>query len=637
MPTVTLKSFLGIAPNRDTFSGQALVAENVDLSGGGIKAINAPSLVSSGHSGEIAKYKDTWISGARNYLVSDVYGLPIAIYKNDNGNWKVRVNGGAETDLYIPAPKDFTVESGEIVPPATPRLEDSGTGEIPEGTYEYFVTYAETDGNDKVIRESLPSAASTITVPDLSKVKITRPDFTGASMPFSNTRWRVYRREEGQTQAALVGTSGIWENLFYDSSDGADLSNVVYPDSERIDKFQYKYVVAWVRDVDGWITESIPSEIFSVNQDAEGVVLSMEHGADIPDRVTHWRIYRLALSPEATTTFQLVDEVPISTQVYLDTKASVELGGAMQSSYRADNGALVTAGIPEQPFDNMAGPFNGFYVGWIGRDLYLSEPGNPSWWPGAFVVEANYNIATVSQVGSNIAVVTAGGVQHGYGVTPDSFTLSQGVFGAGATGANIADKNFYMAYNGIYQVTESGASLISTEFNREYFSSIDPDTAWMVQEKERLFLFHSEGALVYDFVTRQWSTLAKRDHHFTAVFKQNGEVYGLRGSNIVKLYGGDSKTTMVYQGVTNFSEPNAKRIEALRFYGKGQCEVAIGTVEDPEVSDTEGEVDMDATLEDEREIFPPSWLQTEAVVYRISGRSTVRNIMFTLEVASTET
>ena len=41
MPTITKSRLQGIAPNRADFEGRALEAENVDLSGGGIKQIKA--------------------------------------------------------------------------------------------------------------------------------------------------------------------------------------------------------------------------------------------------------------------------------------------------------------------------------------------------------------------------------------------------------------------------------------------------------------------------------------------------------------------------------------------------------------------------------------------------------------------
>jgi hypothetical protein len=634
VPAVTLNRFLGIAPNRTAFTGQALIAENVDLSGGGLKPIKSPSFVESGHYGEIANYMDTWISGGKNYLISDVRGLPVAIYKNDAEIWKLRINGAAATNLWIDAPENLSVQGAELLPPATPRLTSLGSGSILAGTYEYFVTFTEKDANGAVLRESDSCAAVELLVEEESQIRISRPPLRGVPSPYME--WNVYRRVKGNTLASRIGSAGIYNTAITDNSDGSDLGDTIIPESRDTNAYDYRYVAVWVRNVEGWITESTPSEIYSVSQSSEGVTFSIE-GVTVPELVTHWRLYRISLGTEATTTFQLVEELPIATQNYTDVKDNIELGAALATSYRADNGALVSAGIPAQQFDGMAGPFNGFYVGWIGRDLYLSEPGNPSWWPGAYVVEANFDISSISQVGGNIAVITKGGVQFGYGVSPDAFSLSQSVFGSGGIGRGNSDQNYYLGYNGIYQISEGGATLVSTNFDKDYFDPMNTEDSFMIIEKEKLFLFHDQGALVYDFVSQQWSTLAARDHSFTAVHEIGGNVFGLRDGSIVKLFGGDEDATMVYKGVTSFNEADTKRVEALRFHGTGQCLVTISSSEDPDTDDTVGEVDMNTGYEPDRISYPPAWLSTEAVSYKIAGKATVRSIMFTVEQANTET
>jgi len=629
LPQTTLDQFRGIAPNRTAFSGRALTAENVDLSGGGIKPIKSSSFVESGHSGEIVYHNGAWISGDANYLSSDITGLPSLVYQKQ-GEWKIRVGDSAEEPLWLPKPADFTIEASTLPTPDAPTVSEQGSGSIPAGEYEYFTRFAAFDSSGNELRESLTSAPVAITVAN-GRVRAARPLTTG--LP-SLSKWRVYRREAEGTLARLVGEAGITEAFIFDDLAELQLGRSINPITDAILDINYRYVIAWVRNIGGWVHESAPSDPVGFGQATNGVKLTLTSAP--PTEVDAWRIYRIDLGFEATTTFQLVAEVDAATLEYVDSKLNIDLGAALESSYIADNGGLVTAGVPDSQFDGMAGPFNGFYVGWIGKDLYLSEAGNPAWWPGAYIVQANYPISSVTQVGSNLAVVTVGGVQLGYGSTPEYFVLGQQTQGTGGVGSSNSDDGFFLAFNGIHRVTETGPGLITTDFGKDYFDAIDHLTSHLVQEKERLFLFHADGALVFDFVTSQWTTLSNDQYVFTSVFKTGGEVYGLRGNAIVKLFGSDDDATWIYKGAFDFGEAASKRVESMYFFGSGICNVDMSTAEDVDTVDSSGEVDMSSGYEPDRIVSPPATISTEATIFRISGNSTIRSILLTLHKTNSE-
>jgi len=446
----TLTRLQGLAPNRTAFEGQAFRAENVDLSGGGIKPVKAPSYVEPGHSGEIVYHNGSWVSGEENYISTDIQGIPALIFKSTEGTWQMNMANLTSADLWLTPPQNLLAESAILpTPPASEVVED-GTGGIEAGDYQYFVRLVEKDANGNILRESGFSNAFTITIAD-GRTQITRPAVS--NLP-DRVSWKVYRRKVGATFANLVGEASMTIAFIFDDVSDNSAGETIYPEPTDATVRDYRYVAVWVRNFGGWEHESAPSDIVAIHQSSDGVKLTLTDTP--PIGVTSWRIYRISLGLDPTTTFQMVADLPTTTTEYLDKKENVELGDAMQSSYRADNGALVTAGVPASQFTGMAGPFNGFFVGWIGRDLYLSQPGNPTWWPGAFVVEANFDIVGVSQVGGNIAVITTGGVQFGYGVEPEAFALSQSVFGPGGSEANGISKEIYLGYSGIYAITNDG-------------------------------------------------------------------------------------------------------------------------------------------------------------------------------------
>ena len=618
----------GLAPNRTSFDGQAFRAENVDLSGGGARPVKAPSFVEPGHSGAIAFHDGAWVSGEEFYIPTDIRGIPALIFKTTGGQWKITMNNVVSGDLWIEAPTDLTVEPCTLPTPSAALVDELGSGDILAGAYEYFTRLIQEDSNGETIRTSLFSASSEITV-STGRVRLTRPS---VSNTLSRTSWQVFRRSVGATYANLVGSAPMGTAFIYDSVENSFLGETAYPEATKATAIDYRYVVAWVRNFGGWEHESVPSEVVATSQRASGVKLTLTQTP--PKGVTSWRIYRLSLGADPTTTFQLVADIAAGTTEYIDIKPSVELGDALQSSYRADNGALVTAGVPAGQFTGMAGPFNGFYVGWIGRDLYLSQPGNPAWWPGAFVVEANFNIVGVSQVGGNLAVVTEGGVQFGYGVSPDAFALSQSVFGPGGANPLAISKDVYLGHSGIYAVSDQGVQELSTDFGRSYFD--DLTLVGMIYDLDTIILFHSAGALMYNKGNGQWTTLSQRDHAFTAVHAVGGYTYGLRNGSIVKLFGSDDDTTMDYESTASFNESFTKRVEAVRVRGTGSVHVELKAIEDTSTILASGDLDLDSEYWPDKTVYTPAWVDTEALRYRISGKATVRAILFEVDKGSTE-
>jgi len=628
MPTITKSRLQGIAPNRTDFEGRALEAENVDLSGGGIKQIKAPSFVEAGHTGEICFHKQEWVSGDHNYISTDVDSIPALVFKTPEDQWKINVNNIGEYDLWIDKPSSFIIESDLAPVPNAPTLSDEGAGDIESGDYEYFFSHALIDNDTgDVIKESEKTAGVPITVTSGS-VKILRGSTTGMNPLL---KLLIYRRQVGESYVRLVDTISIQQAVEYDTKSNVDLGSPVAPEETIATKKDFRYVVVWVRYLAGWEHESIPSDPVAISQYGDGVKISLTEG--FPAGVVGWRIYRLSLTnTESTTSFQLVADLDTSETEYEDTKENVELGEALGSNYRSDNGNLVTAGIPDEQFDGMAGPFNGFFVGWIGRDLYLSEPGNPAWWPGSYVTQANYDIKAVLQYGPNISIVTTGGVQFGYGTHPDSFVLSQSEHGAGGVSRTATARNFYLGYDGIYAITESGASLFTNDFDAEYFEAIDHENSWMVIENEKMILFHPEGGLVFDIRSSQWSTLSKERHTFNAVWETGGHVYGVRDNNIVKIFG-DDPANIDYTGVDTFAEVDYKRIEAIRFSGSGQLTCSLYDEDNNFL--ISGYLDLDTGVRSDKTIYTPAWTEVESIRYKLSGKGEIRSIMFDLEAANT--
>lgn len=656
MAQQTLSEFPGLAPNLTGLDSKALLAENVDFSGKGLKPVKAPEFVASGHTGEFAYYRDGWVSGRENYIVTSLDTIDAYISKDGN-TWRVKVGDVEEAELFVQPPKDVEVKSAMLPQPGV--LEESVTSStgaaIPAGRYEYFTRFREVDENGDTVRESQFSAPLEIGVGKLplltddngdpiageydyenstpGKVNIKRPD--GKGQDFS-ILWVLYRRLKGETYVREVSAQRLDVPNYIDNLTTAELGRADRPEApvnQVLSEIEYKYLAVWVRDIGGWITESTPSEIFTAKQEEEGVRISLNE--EFPTLATGWRLYRLSIGNDPTTTFQLVADLDTETKTFLDTVDNVDAGRALASSYRSDNGSIVTAGIPDGAFTGMAGPFNGFYVGWIGADLYLSEPGNPSWWPGAYVVQANSDIVGVAEIGADLAVITDEGVQFSYGTTPDSFTLGQGVFGTGAPQRTAIDRNYYLGFDGIYQIGSGTVERITKEFTEHYFFPIHQAfKCYMVLENEQLIMSYGSEALRFDLRSNKWSSL-NFNTPTSSVYRTGGEIYAIRENAVIKLFASESNASMKYEnaGIT-FGQQDDKRVEALRFAGKGKLYVktkdSLGTLL------SEGEVNMDSDYRFDSYVYLPAWAEVEGLRMEITGTGEVRSIAVDVMAANME-
>lgn len=632
VPEVTVNNFPGLAPNLTALDNRAVQADNVDFSGGGVRSTRASSFVEAGHSGEIAYFNDTWRSGRTNYIPTDIEGIPALISKR-NGEWRLNINDVKESQLWIPAPTGVTVESAILPQPTGMTLNVITVGSITSGAYEYFCRFRELDANGNTERESPLSAPLDVGITnDGSGVVINRPVISGLNA--GNNVWVLYRRKAGENYAREVSTAQLTVPSITDKKPANELGASEYPEisANGLSAVEYQYVFVWVRELAGWVTESTPSQLFPAIQDEEGVKITLTE--DPPTGVSSWRIYRISLGYDPTTTFQLVTELQTQYKTYTDTKKNPELGAALASSYRADNGALVTAGVPDTMFDGMAGPFNGFFVGWIDRDLYLSEPGNPTWWPGAYVVQANANIVGITQVGNSIAVVTDDGVQYGFGATPDSFVLGQGMFGTGGSHRTAIDKGFYLGHDGVYQIGENAVTRISSGFSEDYFLSLNLSNPFLITENEQLLLTFDAGGIKYDFRSSKWSEIDDA-YVLASLYPKGGEIYAVKEEAIIKLNGSSEYDHMDYEvaGLT-FGGANFKRIDAVRCFGVGVLNIRLKDIDGTILADDT--VDLNSSYRPDHYIYMPVWAEVEGVRMQISGKGELRSALFELMEANTE-
>ncbi len=120
------------------------------------------------------------------------------------------------------------------------------------------------------------------------------------------------------------------------------------------------------------------------------------------------RIYRTSTGRVGIgNLYLLVAEVAITVMTYDDTVRAVDLGQELPS-HRFEGGLTITWDEPPDGLEGLVALAGGFYAGFVGNALYLSEPYYPHAWPSAYVRAVDYDIQGLIAIDDALYVVTKG-------------------------------------------------------------------------------------------------------------------------------------------------------------------------------------------------------------------------------------
>lgn len=295
------------------------------------------------------------------------------------------------------------------------------------------------------------------------------------------------------------------------------------------------YAITTTRDVGGATDESglgAVSESITANHET----LRVTRPAIDDEFVTHWTLYRLG---EDGGEFQFCAKLAIATTYYDDDLLVSELGAAPTTYYTSDQQNEILFSKPGV-FDGLCGPHAGMLFGWKDSTLYWSEPGKPDGWPAYYSMNFPSVIKSVVPFSSSLIVLCATGPFRVDGTHPE--LLQQGeAMGAepclSSMGAKTSRGVVYMSDSGV--VSFNGyetQGLTDALFGESFFSGWDKAGVFFAENDGRLFVFHSDGTLVFDVPTGQWTALSLEA---TAAFRRasDGELYGISSGQVLKVFG----------------------------------------------------------------------------------------------------
>lgn len=159
--------------------------------------------------------------------------------------------------------------------------------------------------------------------------------------------------------------------------------------------------------------ESEPCQVSNeINwQTGQTVTLAGFAAAPAGRNITKQRIYRSQSTSSAGTVFFLIAERAASNANFTDN-IGLEAFSEPLPSLEWNSPPDGLTGLTSLP--------NGMMGGFVGKDLYLSEPYQPHAWPVKYVLTMDFDIVALGAYGTNIVVMTTGQPYIVNGIHPDA-------------------------------------------------------------------------------------------------------------------------------------------------------------------------------------------------------------------------
>ena len=260
-----------------------------------------------------------------------------------------------------------------------------------------------------------------------------------------------------------------------------------------------------------------------------------------PDNMSYKRIYRLNVGTEFAQ-YQFVDQIAASQKTYSDSKTDTELAEALGTADYAP------------PPDSLLGLIymgNGIMAGFVGKDVYFSEPWQFHAWPVGYIISLPYNVIGLGVVPGALIAVTDGEPYIFSGVDPsaishDPIPEAPACMSKRSIVSAVLDtpqgsrgQVLYACPFGVYIIDGAAGTLLTKDrLDKKSFAAYMPATMHGVVYDNYYFGFYSygsdEGCLVVDLLTGDVTTLSLyADAAY--VDRQTDQLYYVTGMNEVIL------------------------------------------------------------------------------------------------------
>jgi hypothetical protein len=330
------------------------------------------------------------------------------------------------------------------------------------------------------------------------------------------------------TDLAVAGSGTTWPNVTYwlgipaptlqmlatvsqGTPDGIQFQwSIAGTEEDSIgNKLTYSYVYTFVDSNGREGPPSKPSELVFASTDDIVTLSNIEalSGAYDPSGLKI-RIYR----SENGSPFQFLSEEASGITTFVD-------------DFTKTAGTAIESTLWSPPPDDLRGIVtlaNGMMAGYVGNDLYLSEPYQPHAWPEDYIQHVDYPIKGLAASGNTVIVTTERYPYIGVGNHPSVFTLDKLETIQGNTSlkslVDIGSGAMYASNDGIVMISNgSSATVITKDFISEStWRELNPSSIHGAFYREKYFGFYDSGKT-------------------TAITTENGETIPPKGGFIVDI------------------------------------------------------------------------------------------------------
>jgi hypothetical protein len=200
-----------------------------------------------------------------------------------------------------------------------------------------------------------------------------------------------------------------------------------------------------------------------------------------------------------------VGEVTAAATSFTDTVAADSLGEELPSLYWAE---------PPSGLGGLINLPNGIMAGFVGRDVYFSEPYRPYAWPETYIQTIDYPVVGLGRMDTTLAVLTTGVPFFIQGSHPENMTVVK----ADLEQACVSKRSivshggavFYAAPDGLMMLAPGGSQIVTKDlFNYSQWQTyFKPETIHAYQHDNQYIGFYdngtTQGGFIYDMVSREF-------------------------------------------------------------------------------------------------------------------------------------
>jgi hypothetical protein len=307
----------------------------------------------------------------------------------------------------------------------------------------------------------------------------------------------------------------VWTvlNTFGEESAPSVASNIItgkQGDTVNLSGMNLTWQAGTTYELNDWVVPTTPNTFMYICTLA-GTSHSTEptwgttRDADTTDNLAKWRcydntisakyIYRLNMG-EATARYQYVGQITAIQTTYSDSKTDTELGEILRTGY----GDYAYWSPPPQGLSGVVSLPGGVLAGFVGKDVYFSEPYYPHAWPEDYVLTMDATVVALAVMENNLVAATDSFPYIITGSHPESMTpikMPTSLPCVSKRGIAAFPKGvLYPSNSGLILVSEGRADLTTDGyFRKEEWAKFFPTTMNGAFHDGKYFAFFDEGAL----------------------------------------------------------------------------------------------------------------------------------------------